>query len=90
MTVVSNAGPLIALARIEKTKFLPQLYGDIVIPPAVREQVIGTDKERKGQKRSRVRSGCIRCRFQTRWLLLCWISSFVPVFAWVRTCTGRF
>ena len=48
MTVVSNAGPLIALARIEKTEFLPQLYGDIVIPPAVREEVIGTDKERKG------------------------------------------
>lgn len=48
MTVVSDAGPLIALARIERTRLLPRLYGDIVIPPSVHEEVIGRDKERKG------------------------------------------
>ena len=30
MTVVSNAGPLIALARIRETEWLPHLYGDIL------------------------------------------------------------
>lgn len=48
MTVVSNAGPLIALVRVEKTTLLPQLYGDVIVSPAVRQEVIGKDKERKG------------------------------------------
>jgi hypothetical protein len=46
MTVISNAGPLIALARIEQLDVLPALYGEIVVPPAVREEVLGA--ERKG------------------------------------------
>lgn len=40
MTVVSNAGPIIALARIEHLALLPGLYGEIVIPPAVRREVV--------------------------------------------------
>ena len=46
MIVVSNAGPLIALARIERLDVLPALYTEIVVPSAVHEEVLGT--ERKG------------------------------------------
>ncbi|NBB84683.1 MAG: DUF3368 domain-containing protein [Bacteroidetes bacterium] len=46
MITVSNAGPLIALARIEQLDVLPALYREIVVPSAVHEEVLGT--ERKG------------------------------------------
>lgn len=46
MIVVSNAGPLIALARIERLDVLPALYKEIVVPSAVHQEVLGT--ERKG------------------------------------------
>lgn len=39
MTVVTNAGPLIALARIGRLDLLPALYGQVVIPPAVYREV---------------------------------------------------
>ena len=45
MIVVSNAGPLIALARIERLDVLPALYQEIAIPPAVREEVLGADRK---------------------------------------------
>jgi predicted nucleic acid-binding protein len=32
MTVVSDSGPLIALARIGEMNLLPGVYGDIIIP----------------------------------------------------------
>jgi len=48
MTVVSNAGPLIALARIESTDLLPRLYGRITIPPSVRSEIADTERERPG------------------------------------------
>ena len=48
MTVVSNAGPLIALARIEQLDLLPALYGPVMIPPAVEREVFGGGAERKG------------------------------------------
>ncbi|MGB8643782.1 MAG: DUF3368 domain-containing protein [Anaerolineae bacterium] len=38
MTVVANAGPLIALARIGKLDLLPALYGYLLIPPAVQQE----------------------------------------------------
>ena len=40
MSVVSNASPLINLARIGKLGLLRQLYGELVIPEAVRHEVI--------------------------------------------------
>jgi len=46
MITVSNAGPLIALARIEQLDVLPALYKEIVVPSAVHEEVLG--EERKG------------------------------------------
>lgn len=48
MTVVSNSGPLIALARIEKTRLLSRLYGDIIIPSAVQKELVKPDTKRAG------------------------------------------
>lgn len=35
MPVVSNAGPLIALARIGRLDLIERLFGQVIIPPAV-------------------------------------------------------
>lgn len=40
MSVVSNASPLIGLARIGKLELLRQLYGELVIPEAVEHEVV--------------------------------------------------
>jgi predicted nucleic acid-binding protein len=37
--VVSDAGPLIALGRIEKLNLLKQLYQNVLIPPAVHNEL---------------------------------------------------
>lgn len=44
--IVSNAGPLIHLARISKLKLLRALFGEVVIPHAVREEVVERGKEK--------------------------------------------
>mgnify|MGYP001237658274 CR=1 FL=1 len=40
MAVVSNAGPLIALARIDHLDLLEELYNEIVVPPAVSHEIM--------------------------------------------------
>ena len=40
MTVISNASPLINLARIGKLDLLHELYGDLTIPEAVWREVV--------------------------------------------------
>lgn len=40
MKVVSNAGPLIALARLGRLGLLNQLYGIVLIPPEVYQEVV--------------------------------------------------
>jgi hypothetical protein len=40
MTMVSNASPLITLARIGQLDLLRQLYNDIIIPEAVWHEVV--------------------------------------------------
>jgi uncharacterized protein len=40
MTIVSNASPLITLARIGQLDLLRQLYNDIIIPEAVWHEVV--------------------------------------------------
>ena len=40
MTVVSNASPLIGLARIAKLDLLRQIYGELVISEAVWHEVV--------------------------------------------------
>lgn len=44
--IVSNAGPLIHLARISKLKLLKALFGEVVIPYAVKEEVVERGKEK--------------------------------------------
>lgn len=41
MIIVSNSGPLIALARIHHVFLLQRLYGHLLIPPAVHQEVTG-------------------------------------------------
>jgi len=38
--VVSNAGPLIALGKLSRLGLLPQLYGVVLIPPQVYQEVV--------------------------------------------------
>lgn len=40
MTVVVNATPLIALAMIDQLDLLHHLFGDVLVPPTVREEVV--------------------------------------------------
>jgi predicted nucleic acid-binding protein len=40
MTIVSNASPLIALARIGQLDLLPQLHTDVIVPEAVWQEVV--------------------------------------------------
>ena len=40
MSVVSNASPLIGLARIGELELLQQLYRELVIPEAVEHEVV--------------------------------------------------
>ena len=40
MTVVSDASPLVSLARIGKLDLLQQLYGTLFIPEAVRHEIV--------------------------------------------------
>jgi predicted nucleic acid-binding protein len=47
VTIVANAGPLIALARIQHLHLLPALYDEIVIPPAVLQELT-SDVEQVG------------------------------------------
>jgi predicted nucleic acid-binding protein len=48
MIVVANSGPLIALARIGHLDLLQSLYGQLRIPPAVRDEVIASGRGRPG------------------------------------------
>jgi predicted nucleic acid-binding protein len=46
--VVANAGPLIALARIDHLSLLPDLYGQVSIPPAVQREITNFGPQRPG------------------------------------------
>ncbi len=46
MTAVSNAGPLIHLAKIGRLNLLKDIFNEIVIPKTVKEEVIDRGKER--------------------------------------------
>jgi len=44
MSIVSNASPLINLARIGKFNLLPKLYGELIVPEAVLWKEPGTQE----------------------------------------------
>lgn len=48
MIVVAKSGPLIALARIGRFHLLRSLYGSLLIPPAVRKEVLTLGADRPG------------------------------------------
>lgn len=48
MIVVADAGPLIALARIGQFGLLRSLYGQLHVPPTVRDEVVILERERPG------------------------------------------
>jgi predicted nucleic acid-binding protein len=50
MKVVSNAGSLIALAKVGRLELLESLYGEIYIPHGVRKEVVASGGERPGAK----------------------------------------
>jgi len=50
MSVVSNASPLINLARIGQLDLLVQLYGELVVPEAVWREVVLKGTEQPGAK----------------------------------------
>ena len=39
MEIVSNSGPLISLARIDRLDLLPELFGNVVVPTAVFQEL---------------------------------------------------
>ncbi len=43
--IVSNSGPLIHLARIDRLKLLKELFGEVIIPFEVRIEVVDRGKE---------------------------------------------
>lgn len=40
MTVVSNTGPIVALAKADRLALLRDLYGEVLIPPAVHRELL--------------------------------------------------
>lgn len=48
MTVVTNAGPLIILARIGQASLLPALFGEVIMPPAVRNEIFAGGEHQAG------------------------------------------
>lgn len=43
--IVSNSGPLIHLARIDRLKLLKELFGKVIIPPEVKLEVVDRGKD---------------------------------------------
>lgn len=41
MIVISDASPLIALAAVDRLDLLPRMFGHVLIPPAVYDEVFG-------------------------------------------------
>ncbi|ADC65074.1 conserved hypothetical protein [Ferroglobus placidus DSM 10642] len=46
MTAVSNAGPLIHLAKIGRIDLLKEIFGEIIVPKTVKVEVIDRGKEK--------------------------------------------
>lgn len=67
MIVVANAGPLIALARIGHFELLRLLYGEIHIPPGVRDEVVAAGQECPGAVEVGPRTESTSSRSMTLW-----------------------
>jgi predicted nucleic acid-binding protein len=45
--IIADAGPLIALAKIDHLNLLHQMYGDVLIPPAIFKE-LAVDSQKPG------------------------------------------
>jgi len=59
--IVSNAGPLIALAKIERFGLLRALFGKLYIPQAVYDEVVVIGTGRAGANETEQAIGPIWC-----------------------------
>ena len=48
MSVIINATPLIALAVVDQLELLPQIFGDVLVPTTVYNEVVSQGLERPG------------------------------------------
>lgn len=62
--IVSNAGPLIHIAKISKLKLLKELFGEVVIPYAVKEEVV-----EKGKEKGKADAFLIEERIKEGWIV---------------------
>jgi len=49
MTIASNTGPLIALAKADHLSLLKTLYGDVLIPPVVHRELLANNANNGGR-----------------------------------------
>lgn len=59
MTVVSNSGPLIALAKVRLLFILKEFFGEVIVPAEVWEEVVERGKGKPGREDVR-KAGWIR------------------------------
>lgn len=50
MKVICNSGPLIALSKVGKLEVLKKLFGEIIIPEAVWNELVKKGKDKPGSK----------------------------------------
>jgi hypothetical protein len=85
--VVSNTGPILALVRIKQFELLRQLFGRVIIPPAVRAEVLDEDS----LVRWRPRTGSRSVPRKMRWLFNYSVTNLTPAKArplsWQRKLT---
>jgi hypothetical protein len=66
---ISDASPLISLARIDELELLPELYNQIAAPEAVWEEVVEGGERRPGAEKSRMASWIERQEVENRALV---------------------
>lgn len=58
--VIADAGPLIALARLDRLNLLASLFGAVVMPQAVRNECMAKDTEDSRRIRQAIAAGTIQ------------------------------
>ena len=48
MSAIVNATPLIALAVVNRLDLLSQIFGEVIVPTAVYQEVVSTEMDRPG------------------------------------------
>jgi len=69
VTIVSNASPLIGIARIDKLDLLRELYGELVIPEAVWHEVVVRGAGQPGAEQIKASEWISQARVENRTLV---------------------